>query len=82
MPRSMMFGRLWASGIVAAPISMERTATSAPLARRRPRIWPEIHSSTSVLTPTAWVGAQLEIGVFGDSAIARGGTGRPEAAVA
>ena len=55
---------------------------SVRLLRRVPRIWLAIHSSTSILTPTAVVGAQLSIEVSGDSATERGGTGRPDAAAA
>jgi hypothetical protein len=43
-----------------------------------PRIWLAIHSSTWVSMLTACTGAQLSIGVSGDSATVRGGTGRPD----
>ena len=77
-----MFGNVCANGIVAAPIKVATNVMSVRLLRRLPRIWLTIHSRTSILTPTALVGAQLSIEVSGDSATERGGTGNPEAEAA
>lgn len=76
------FGRACTIGSVAVPTSAATIAARRRLLLRRPRICVEIHSSTSMLTPTERVGAQLSIAVSGESATARGGTGRPEAAAA
>ena len=77
-----MFGSVCANGSVAAPIKVATSVMSVRLLRRLPRIWLAIHSSTSMSTPTAFVGAQLSIEVSGDSATERGGTGKPEAEAA
>ena len=74
-----MFGSVCASGNVAAPIKVATSVMSVRLLRRLPRIWLAIHSSTSISTPTALMGAQLSIDVSGESATDRGGTGKPEA---
>src|SRR2546430_9077809 len=81
IPRSNTFGNC-ASGSVAAPTMVATKLIRVRLLRRLPRIWLASHSSTSVSTPTARVGAQLSIAVCGDSAMVRGGTGRPEAEAA
>ena len=81
MPMSNTFGNC-ASGSAAAPTKVATIAIRVRLLRRLPRIWLAIHSSTSVSTSAAWVGAQLSIAVSGDSATVRGGTGRPDAEAA
>src|SRR6476646_6540269 len=81
IPMSNTFGS-WTSGSVAAPTMVATSLIRVRLLRRLPRIWLAIHCSTSVLTPTAFVGAQLSIAVSGDSATVRGGTGRPDAEAA
>src|SRR5258705_10798622 len=81
IPMSNTFGSC-ASGSAAAPTMVATSDFTVRLLRRLPRIWLAIHSSTSVSTPTALVGAQLSIAVSGDSATARDGTGRPDAEAA
>src|ERR1700692_3642889 len=81
IPMSNTFGS-WASGSAAAPTMVATNVFRVRLLRRLPRICRAIHSSTSVLTPTALVGAQLSIAVSGESATVRGGTGRPDAEAA
>src|ERR1700686_2721135 len=80
IPTSKTFGSC-TSGSAAAPTMVATSDIRVRLLRRLPRIWPAIHSSTSVSTPAA-LGAQLSIAVFGDSATVRGGTGRPDAEAA
>src|SRR6266436_6727989 len=79
IPMSNMFG---SSGSAAAPTMVATSDIRVRLLQRLPRICLAIHSSTSVSTPTALVGAQLSIAVSGDSATVRGGTGRPDAEAA
>lgn len=81
IPMSNTFGSC-ESGSAAAPTMVATILIKVRLLRRLPRIWLAIHSSTSVSTPTALVGAQLSIAVSGDSATVRDGTGRPDAEAA
>jgi hypothetical protein len=71
-----------ASGSAAAPTMVATIVIKVRLLRCLPRIWLEIHSSISVSTLAACMGAQLSIAVSGESATVRGGTGKPEAEAA
>src|SRR5215469_6920009 len=76
IPISNTFGNC-ASGSAVAPTAVATIAIRIRLMQRLPRIWPAIHSKTSVSTPLAFTGAQLSISVSGDSATVRGGTRKP-----
>jgi hypothetical protein len=71
-----------ASGSVAPPTMAASSFVTVRLPRSLPRIRLAIHSSTSISRPAARVGAQLSMGVSGESAMVRDGTGKPDAEAA